>query len=316
VGDGVTVGGAPVGSVQSVPLNLVRSLTGATGVGLYDIVSANSLLYQLTGANYTSLSSWAFIGTKVDGSTIEYNPSNAITLKDNSITGTKFAPTAVFNQGGIIATATNGLSANIDNTTIKIASNRLTVGTISAANVSNRALGNGLRGGDGTTVSINATPSSFGYNSGVLALTALPFGIVNAASLSSNMIGAGLLIDTDNKVKAQIQNVDSSFAITSNTLQLANTVTAGATTFSNISFNNKGQITSTTTAIVSALTGNNAADPTFNGFPRQTTRTLNQSLFTGISAGSTNNVTVSSAGFMSINTLEFGVVAIPIFKYI
>lgn len=316
VGDGVTVGGAPVGAVPSRPLNLVRSLTGATGVGMYDIVSASSLLYQLTSSDYTALSSWAFIGTKVDDSTIQYNANNIITLKDNGITGTKFAPTAAFNQGGIIATAANGLSANTDNTTIKITSNRLTVGTISAANISTRALGNGLRGGDGTTVSINATPSSFGYNSGVLALTALPFGIVNAASLSSNMIGAGLLIDTDRKIKTEIQTVDSSFAVTSNQLQLANTVTAGSTTFSNISYNNKGQIISTTSAIVSALTGNSATDPTFNGFPKQTTRTLNQSLFTGISAGSTNNVVVSSAGFMSINTLEFGVVAIPIFKYI
>lgn len=320
VGDGFTVGGAPAGAVNSTPLNYVNSLTGVTGAGLYDIVSANSLLYQLTGTNYTSLSSWAFIGTKVDNSTIQYNGNNIITLKDRGITGTKFASTAGYSQGAIIATAANGLSANIDNTTVKITSNRLTVGTISAGNVSNRALGNGLRGGDGTTLSINATPSSFGYNSGVLTLTALPFGIVNSASLSSNMIGPGLLIDTDKKVKAQIQTVDSSFTIASNQLQLTNTVAAGATTFSNITFNNKGQITALSSAIVRALTGNQSTNTnlsTFNGFPTQSTLT-NQSIISAMSGsptGSTRNITLTSSGFMSINTTEFGLVAIPIFKY-
>ena len=320
VGDGFTIGGAPAGAVNSTPLNYVNSLTGVTGAGLYDIVSANSLLYQLTGTNYTSLSSWAFIGTKVDNSTIQYNGNNIITLKDRGITGTKFASTAGYSQGAIIATAANGLSANIDNTTVKITSNRLTVGTISAGNISNKALGNGLRGGDGTTLSINATPSSFGYNSGVLTLTALPFGIVNSASLSSNMIGPGLLIDTDNKVKAQIQTVDSSFTIASNQLQLVNTIGAGTTTFSNITFNNKGQITALSSAIVQPLTGNHATNnnlSTFNGFPTQRTLT-NQSIISAMSGsptGSTRNITLTSSGFMSINTTEFGLVAIPIFKY-
>lgn len=320
VGDGITIGGTPTGAVNSIPLNHVNSLTGVTGAGLYDIVSANSLLYQLTGSNYTSLSSWAFIGQAVDNSTIQYNNANKIALKDAGITGTKFASSAVYNQGAIIVTASNGLSSNIDNTTVKITSNKLTVGTISAGNISNKALGNGLKGGDGTTISINATPSSFGYNSGVLALTALPFGIVNSVSLSSNMIGPGLLIDSG-KVKAQIQTVDTSFNISSNQLQLVPTVAAGATTFSNITFNDKGQITASSSAIVRSLTGNESTSTnlsTFNGFPTQRIFT-NQSRISALSANSngssTANITLTSAGFMSINTVEFGLVAIPIFKY-
>lgn len=325
VGDGTTLGGAPVGSIMAKPVTSVNSLTGVTGAGLYDIVSANSLLYQLTGTNYTSLSSWAFIGTKVDNSTIQYNGGNTLTIKDNGITGTKFASSAAFNQGAIIATATNGLSTNIDNTTVKITSNRLTVGTISAGNISNKVLGNGLQGGDGTTLSINATPSSFGYNSGVLALTALPFGIVNSASLSSNMIGAGLYIDTDRRVKANIQTVDASLTLNSNQLSITPVVAGATTTFSNITYNNNGQITSTRSAVATTLTGrsgNNSAANTyvsaFNGFPSQTIFT-NQTLFTAVSANSTGSTTISliltSAGFMSINTTDYGRVAIPIFKH-
>jgi hypothetical protein len=320
VGDGITLGGAPAGAVNSTPLNHVNSLTGVTGAGLYDIVNANSLLYQLTGTNYTALSSWAFIGTKVDNSTIQYNGSNIITLKDRGITGTKFASTAGYSQGAIIATPANGLSANIDNTTVKIISNRLTVGSISAGNISNKALGNGLRGGDGTTLSINATPSSFGYNSGVLALTALPFGIVNAASLSANTIGPGLFIDTNNKLEATFQTVDSSLQLVNNMVGIKPVITAGSTNFSNIAYNANGQITSTTSIITRALTGNhpiNSHLSTFNGFPTQTTFT-NQSRITGVSAnpaGTTASIILTSAGFMSINTTEFGLVAIPIFKY-
>ena len=325
VGDGATVGGAPVGVVMAKPVTLVNSLTGITGAGLYDIVSANSLLYQLTGSNYTSLSSWAFIGTKVDNATIQYNGGNSITLKDNGITGTKFASSAVFSQGAITATAANGLSANIDNSTVKITTNRLTVGTISAGNISNRALGNGLRGGDGTTISINATPSSFGYNSGVLALTALPFGIVNSNSLSSNMIGSGLYIDTDKKVKANIQTIDPSLTLASNILSITPVVAAATTTFANITYNTNGQITNTRSAISTTLTGRssnttsaNTYVSAFNGFPSQTTFT-NQTLITAVSANSTGSTTASivltSAGFMSIMTVDYGRVAIPIYKH-
>jgi hypothetical protein len=289
---------------------------------LYDIVSANSLLYQLTGSNYTSLSSWSFIGTSVDNSTIQYNGSNALTLKDNGITGTKFASSAVFNQGAITATAANGLSANIDGTTVRITSNKLTVGTISASNISNKSLGNGLRGGDGTTLSINATPSSFGYTSGILALTALPFGIVNVNSLSSNSIGTGLYIDNaDSKVKATFQTVDSTLQLVSNAVGIKPIITAGTTTFSNIAFNANGQITSTASAITRTLTGNQSTLTnlsTFNGFPAQTKLT-NQSTIAAVSSNSTGsttaNITLTSAGFMSINTVDYGLVAIPVFKF-
>jgi hypothetical protein len=326
VGDGSTVGGGPVGAVMLKPLTTAVSLTGITGAALYDIVSVSSLLYQLTGSNYTSLSSWAFIGTKVDNSALQYNGSNALTIKNNGITGTKFASTAAFNQGAIIATATNGLSTNIDNTTVKITTNRLTVGTISAGNISNKALGKGLRGGDGTTLSINATPSSFGYNnSGVLALTALPFGIVNAASLSANTIGPGLFIDTNNKLEATFQTVDASLTLNSNQLSITPVVAGATTTFSNITYNNNGQITSTRSAVATTLTGrsgNNSAANTylsaFNGFPSQT-RFTNQSLSSAVSANSTGSTTIglilTSAGFMSINTTDYGRVAIPIFKH-
>ena len=321
VGDGITLGGGPVGTVLSKPLATVNSLTGVTGAGLYDIVSANSLLYQLTGSNYTSLSSWAFIGTKVDNTTIQYNGGNALNLKDNGITGTKFASSAAFNQGAITATAANGLSANVDGTTVRITTNRLTVGTISASNISNKALGNGLRGGDGTTLSINATPSSFGYNAGVLALTALPFGIVNADALSANTIGPGLFIDVDKKIEATFQTVDSSLQLVSNTVGIKPIITAGSTTFSNIAFNANGQITSTSSAITRTLTGNQSTLTnlsTFNGFPAQT-RLTNQSLITAVSSNSTGsttaNITLTSAGFMSINTVDYGLVAIPMFRF-
>jgi hypothetical protein len=94
---------------------------------------------------------------------------------------------------------------------------------------------------------------------------------------------------------------------------------------SNITYNNKGQITNTTSAIITTLTGRssnttsaNTYVSAFNGFPSQT-RFTNQTLITAVSANSTGSTTASivltSAGFMSIMTVDYGRVAIPIFKH-
>lgn len=321
VGNGVLLGGVPVGSRLTKPLTTVNSLTSLNGASQYDIVCANSLLYQLIDPDYTKLNSWQFIGTKADNSTLQYNADGSLSIKNNSVAGNMFAPTSVYNQGAIIATSNNGLSANIDNATIKIISNRLVTGTISAGNISYRALGNGLSGGDGNLISVNGDPSIFRFSSGVLTLTALPPGVVNTQSLSSNSIGAGLYIDTDNKLKSNIQTVDSSLTIsTGKVLSIAPITVAGATTFSNISYNANGQILSRSSAIVQPLTGNQSVNTnlsTFNGFPTQTTLT-NQSRITALSGnlvGSSVSINLTSAGFISINTTEYGLVAIPIFKY-
>jgi hypothetical protein len=321
VGNGVLSGGVPVGVKLTKPLATVSSLTSIPGAELYDIVCANSMLYQLTKPNSDDISSWEFIGARVDNETIQYNTNGTLGIKNNSIDGNKFASSSVFNQGGIIATSTNGLSANVDNSTIKINSNRLAVGTLSASNISFRALGNGLSGGDGNLISINGDPSIFRYNSGVLTITALPPGVVSAQALSSNSIGAGLYIDTDNKLKSNIQTVNSSLTIDSNKqLSITPITVAGATTFSNISYNANGQILSRSSAIVRALTGNQSTSTnlsTFNGFPTQTTLTTQSRIaaVSGSPSGSTVNITLTSAGFISIDTTEYGLVAIPIFKY-
>jgi len=322
VGDGATLGGNSVGTVAFSPLNSTGARASVTQAVRNDIVNENGLLYQLSGTDYSALSAWAFIGTKVDNTTVEYNAQNQLRVKGVS----------VYNAGAIINNATNGLSANIDNTTIKINSNQLQVGLITPTNIDVSVAGNGLQGGAGQALSVKAG-TGFGFSTSTLTLTSLPGGIVDGNALSANAVGAGTGIQViNNRIIADIRAVDGvNIENISGTIQLKDTVTGGNSFFRSLQFNNKGLITSignyTITSTFTARNSNSTALSVFNGAPDQIAQNYPRTTVTQIPvlsaspSGSSTTINLSSAGFISFQSTQSnegrGVdrFAIPIYTY-
>jgi len=324
VGDGLLPGGTAVGNIAYLPGTTPNYRLTLTSAVLGDIVKDQNILYQLTSPDYTQTGSWTILSPITDNISLQYNGNNELIIKDNGISGIKFASTAAYASGGLVATKTNGLSANVDNSTIVLNSSnqyKLAVGSINASNIPNSILGRGLEGGSGSVVQINEDPATFGYNgSNQLTLTALPAGIVTTTSLSSGMIGAGLSISS-NKLVTNLQAVDGvTIELASNAVKLKQIITNGGTLFDNVTYNQYGQITGKSSLIYANLSGKNLSSPLsiFNGHIDQLVYS-NQTLLTAMSANPVNpaissTITLSSAGFMSLLT-PMGRVAIPIFKY-
>lgn len=319
IGNGVLLGGNPVGSVIHPPLPTANTRINQTNAELGDLVYDNSVLWQLTGASYDSLSSWGSLNTKGDEIIITTNANNRLTIKDNSIPISKLAGSIVNPTGGLSYSAT-GLSANVDNTYVTINSNRISINSnsIDETRINSSALGQGLKGGSGQKLSVDVDSTLFGFFSNTLTLTSIPTGSVNVLSLDPSMIGDGLLIDTDNTLVTEVRNYDSNnFNVDISTLRLKPIIAPGSTSFSNIRYNAFGQISAVTSAIADTLSGFNTGTlSAFNGRWDQTTFT-NQTLLTAISSnsvGSTVRTRLTSAGFMSVQT-SLGLFAVPIFRY-
>jgi hypothetical protein len=320
VGNGVLSGGVVAGNLIHGPLQTPGSRTLLYTAVQGDIVNEGGYLYQLSGTNYSQTSAWGFIGTTPDNTSIAYNGSRQLELKNNGISSNKFASSAAYNMGGLVATSASGLSANVDRITLTItASNQLSVLQINQNNIASSSLGNGLTGGNGVLLQVNAGPG-FSFNSGVLSLTSVPSSSVGLSSISSNALGAGLSLSAG-KVVANIQTVDNvTIQNNSGTISLKSILGGGSSQFSNFAFNQYGQITSLSSSITQSFTGNETTSSflsVFNGSPEQTTYT-NQTLINALSGNGITTVSIqlSSAGFVVIPTsYGSGQYAIPVFKF-
>ena len=321
IGDGNTLGGSSIGCTAHAPTITSNARLNLTNAVKGDIVSDNSLLYQLTGSDVTQVSSWVFIGPKVDESSITYT-SNSVSIKDGGITGSKFAASAASSTGGLVA-GTGGLSAKVDNSTLIITStNTLSVNQIDQRHINTTAFDRGITGGLGTKISVNADSNYFGYNAGVLTLSALPNSVVSGLTLSAASVqytGSGLVINGD-RIKTVLTDVDNSTIEkdVNGAISIKGIISPGQAVFSNIIYNDKGQITSLSSAIVSPLSCSRTGTlSTFNGRINQTTFT-NQTLIPTISSnsgGSTATITLTSAGYIIINTADYGSIALPIARH-
>jgi len=302
VGDGVTLGGSIVGNVNSInsQSNILRPAIGDT---VYD----NNLLYQFTNTG------WVYIGPATDGTSLTIDATTKfLKIQDNGITGNKFNSSAASN--GLVATTTNGIQANIDNTTIKInGTNQLYVSAINSNQITTNSLGNGLIGGSGSSVSLNVDPTTFGYlgGSSVLSITAVPANTVTVSSLSSTgFVGIGLNTN-NNLLNTTIQGVDSTLAFNAPNIGLKPGYATGAGTptyWQSTIFDTYGRTQTTVNTIITTLTANNnvAAISGFNGAPNQISKGygnygLHQTLVPVLSAdvnGTLHTMNLSSAGFI------------------
>lgn len=320
VGDGATLGGVPVGSVVHTPVVSVGGRVSVPAVQNDLIYEQGTLLYQLTGSDYTVLSAWGFVGSRTDNTTLEYSPlTKKLRLKDEGVQGRYLNSNAAKTLGGLAVDPLVGMYADVDNSTLTIsASNKLQVAAITEDEISSGALGAGLQGGSGTKVSIKAGSHFRSDTSIGLSLTSLPDGTVNVNTLSAASIGNGLNIG-GGKLRANIETVNSSLEINAAELSIKPVIAAGSVLFRNFTYNQYGQIIETSTISGGTLSG---IDPSvgsmFSGELEQDTY-FSQTIISTVSSNASNTATeaisLSSAGFICLVSSDFSRIAIPIFKY-
>ena len=297
VGDGFTIGGNTVGNIAHPPLS-VNTRTDLTTAVTGDIVYEDNLLYQLSGTDATALSSWGFIGSRPDDLSIEYNSSNQLHLVAGGITAAKLSSDVIATNGGLSFNPVEGLSANVDGTSITVT----TTGQLSVigGNISSSNIGNGLSGGSGLVVGLDTT-SSFTYTGSKLEFANAPISTVCACAINSATVSGGLEI---NSGSLQMETIGGG---TVNPLD-----TSG--------YDSKGRVISRATTITQNVTGTDTTGngAIFNGSIIDTVFS-NQTLICASSSNSDQSSTITavltSAGFITFESGTCGNLAIPIFKY-
>ena len=180
VGDGATLGGNIASNRNHTPEANYSSTYGQ----INDILYKNSLLYQLTAADYTNAANWGYIGPSVDTNTIQLS-ANKLALVQTGV----IALCAISNSS-------SGLSVIPDNATIGIngsnqlyinaggiTSTQLAASSITNGKIDASALASGLMIAGGA-VAINYDTASMQISSSALtlkesltagAVTILPF---------------------------------------------------------------------------------------------------------------------------------------------
>ena len=388
VGDGSTTGGTVVGSRFFTPIT-----SNKVGLAAYagDVVVENNLMYQLTGTDATVLSSWKLISPVIDDQTLQVTPStNVLRIKPDGV-GIAQLGNITFAQGAIVMNNTQGLSANVDNTTIVvnganqlalstvyassiigqinntqidtttvagsalqgtasgklnvvvdnssivISSNQLTVGAIDASKVasgtfgaeriSSAALGDGLQGGNGNQINTKLNAASMGYEGGAITLATL----YNAAKipLSSNDVtfkgftanyiaasAAATLNSSLSTISINIANAGSGYSFVPTISVQPPALSAGFFAASATAVMNGGVLSAIT--LTSAGSGYNFVPQVVIDAPAH-----NETLYQVTTATTTGGVSVtaqtfnlSSAGFVMINfgSAMGGYYAVPIFR--
>lgn len=301
VGDGFTVGGVNVGNVAHTPIT-AGSRTDLTYAVNGDLVYDNNFLYQLSGTYANNLSSWAFIGSQTDTSTIEYNSDNQLHIVDNGVGIAQLSSNVVRENGGLLYTS-SGLSANVDGSTISVDSStgQLSVigGTISTSNV-----GNGLSGGGADPLGVYTT-DSFTYTGTQLEFRNAPADTVDAQAVYDSALGTGLEKSGDGT-----------------TIQLETIGGATINPFNTAEYDSTGRVISTANTIEQNLSGTDTSGTGqffFGSLNEENPGAAGERVINALSANSDRSssvaITLSSAGFIQIASGSNGNFAIPVFKF-
>jgi hypothetical protein len=198
VGDGSTLGGTVIGTKIFTPIT-----SNKTGLNAYtgDVVVENNLMYQLTGTNSVQTSAWKLISPIVDNSTIEYNSgaSNVMRIKPDGV-GIAQLGNITYSQGGIIMNNTQGLSANVDKTTIIVnTSNQLAISTVYASSIvgqiNNTQIDTATLAGSALQSAGNKLDVQVDNSTIVITSNQLTVGTLDAGAITSGTFGASR-IDT------------------------------------------------------------------------------------------------------------------------
>ena len=291
VGDGFLSGGNPLGTKNHPPM-YVGTRTDLTEAVTGDLVYEDNLLYQLSGTDATTLSAWAFVGTRTDGTTLDYN-AGLLELKDGGITADKFDSNIVVANGGIELTS-SGLSAAIDNSTITInGSGQLETTNV---NISAGDIGLGLSGGAGDPIGVDVT-EAFTFTSGKLDFAAAGTDTVDGDAIQAAALGEGL-------------------EKSGSTIRLETIGGGTISPFNTSEYDSKGRIASSNNTIEQNLSGTDSASGFFGSMNAEApgSETIVNVLYGNID-GTAVTISLSSAGFMQIASGTNGNFAIPVFKF-
>lgn len=296
VGDGFTPGGHVTGNLVHAPIT-VGSRTDITNAALHDIVYDNSLLYQLSGTDSTDINSWAFIGAQTDETTLNYNAGNKLHVLSNSISAVHLNSDVIKENGGLTFDSSNGLGANVDDTTIGLT----TTGQLSVLDsIPASLIGDGLSGGSGELLGVHTT-NSFTIDASQLEFSNAPEGTVQACAIDPSTVTCGLQV-TGNQLGMEV-------------------IGGGCVQpFNSSSYDHLGRITASTNAIMQNLSGTDTGGGhgnIFNGHLDDTGTSDNTivNVLSANSDGTSVTVELSSAGFMQISSGTNGNFAIPVFKF-
>jgi len=320
VGNGVLSGGNPVSSKVHPPLTNYYSLS-TTLAEVGDLVSVNSIFYQLTASPYSSITNWGDMRTKFSAEFV-YDSNSTVNIAVSGLSASKINPNSLTNGIKIVD---NKLQLNFNTNFFEISSNQLSIknGGITTREILSSSFSNGLSGGNGRPISLTVSPTDFSFSSGILTINNsrlssfgsktqfhLPVSAYNAlSSLSATTVGDTSSVD---KVIYQLQSLPANSLVN----------------WEAISKNGIAD------SIYDTLTGNSTRNSTnslssiFNGSPSQTTDGIVPGItltsFTALSSNGLSSVTItlSSAGFITFAgnyTSETGKsinrFAIPIFTY-
>jgi hypothetical protein len=319
VGNGVLSGGNPVSSKVHPPLTKYSSLS-TTLAEVGDLVSVNSIWYQLTASPYSSASNWGDMRTKFSSEFI-YDSTSTINMAVSGLSASKINPNTVTNGVNIID---GKIQLNYRTNFFELSSNQLSIkaGGITTRELGSSSFSNGLSGGDGTPISLTVSPTDFTFQSGIL-------------SANYNRISSYGL-NTQSHLPVSAFNALSGLGAKVGDTSSVNQVIYQLQTLPNFSLGNWEAISKNGIAdsIYDTLTGNSTRNSTnslssiFNGSPSQTTDGIVPGIkltsFTALSSNGLSSVTItlSSAGFIAFAgdyTSETGKsvnrFAIPIFTY-
>lgn len=294
VGDGFLSGGNVLGTTSHPPM-YVGTRTDLTTAVTGDMVYEDNLLYQLSGTDASTLSAWAFVGTRTDGTTLDYD-GGLLELKDGGITADKLSSSFVVPNGGLELTPT-GLSAAIDNQTITInGSGKLE--TIKV-NISAGDIGLGLSGGAGDAIGVDVT-EAFTFTGGKLDFAAAGTDTVDGDAIQAAALGTGL------------EKSGSTIAL--------ETIGGGTINpFHTSEYDSKGRITATNNTIeqnLSATSTTGGGEIFFGSMDAEAPGSETViNVLSGNIDGDAVTISLSSAGFMQIASGSNGNFAIPVFKF-
>ena len=342
IGNGSLSGGEVVGSkVHSILTSSdTRNLVNDAYQG--DLVYENNFLYQLTGTDYSQLTSWGFVGSSVDDSSIEYDGDRKISVKDSGISTAMIQTSAVtlnkldtailYSSGGLGFNATQGISANTDANIFEITnSNVITIkeggitgfavatGAITESEINSSALGKGLVGGSGATLSARVDNTTIAFNSN----DEISVGTIDATNIN---LGTGMEAGPGDTLTHFIQKVNSTnLNVVDYRLDLTDKLSFNNREYNspNIVVDKAGLIRSISNNICLPLSSNNA---TFGGFASQLSGSESMTTVTASTGVGAASISLSSAGFMVVrvgtpnittgdtrNFLNSQYVAMPIF---
>lgn len=316
VGNGVLSGGEVVGSKIHSVLDSSETRNLVNNAYQNDLVYENNFLYQLTGTDYSQLTSWGFVGSQVDNSSIEYDGNRKLSIKGegiltsmygtSSITVDKLNSNVLYTSGGLAYNVSDGLSANIDDNIFEITSaNKITVKTdglsadqladnsVTGDQISSAALSKGLVGGSGSPLSAHLDNDTLAFNTNDEIA-------VNTVYGSNVNLGTGMEVGPGDTLTHFIQTLNSTNLNVNNyMLDLTNKLTYNNRQYNspNIVVDKAGLIRSISNNICLPLSSNNSL---YGGYAAQESSgefstTVNAT--TGVGA---DVVSLSSAGFMVV----------------